>query len=53
MQLLHAGKISHYDAVKKAYNEYDKYRSIQDQNYISSMDEMYNIYLEEHKNKSK
>ena len=25
----HAGKISHYDAVKKAYNEYDKYRSIQ------------------------
>ena len=49
----HAGKISHYDAVKKAYNEYDKYRSIQDQNYISSMDEMYNIYLEEHKNKSK
>ncbi len=41
------GKISHKDAVYKAENEYEKYRIIQDQKYISSMDEMYKKYLEE------
>ena len=42
-----AGKISHKQAVEKAENEYEKYRIIQDQKYISSMDEFYNKYLEE------
>lgn len=44
-----AGNISHKEAVKKAESEYEKYRIIQDQNYISSMDEFYNKYLEENK----
>jgi len=44
-----AGKISHKDAVEKAESEYEKYRVIQDQKYISSMDEFYNKYLEENK----
>lgn len=41
------GKISHKQAVEKAENEYEKYRVIQDQRYISSMDKFYNKYLEE------
>ena len=44
-----AGNISHKEAVKKAESEYEKYRIIQDQNYISTMDEFYNKYLEENK----
>ena len=44
-----AGNISHKEAVKKDESEYEKYRIIQDQNYISSMDEFYNKYLEENK----
>ena len=44
-----AGNISHKEAVKKAESEYEKYRIIQDQNYISSMDEFCNKYLEENK----
>ena len=47
--LNHSGKISHKDAVEKAESEYEKYRVIQDQKYISSMDEFYNKYLEESK----
>ena len=35
--------------IEKAENEYEKYRVIQDQKYISSMDEFYNKYLEENK----
>ena len=42
-----SGKISHKKAVEKAESEYEKYRVIQDQKYISSMDEFYNKYLEE------
>ena len=42
-----SGKISHKPAVEKAENEYEKYRVIQDQRYISSMDKFYNKYLEE------
>ena len=42
-----SGKISHKQAVEKAENEYEKYRVIQDQRYISSMDKFYNKYLEE------
>ena len=42
-----SGKISHKQAVEKAESEYEKYRVIQDQKYISSMDEFYNKYLEE------
>ena len=41
------GKVSHKQAVEKAESEYEKYRVIQDQKYISSMDEFYNKYLEE------
>ncbi len=48
--LSHSGTISHKDAVDKAESEYEKYRVIQDQKYISSMDEFYNKYLEENKN---
>ena len=44
-----AGSISHKEAIEKAENEYEKYRIIQDQKYISSMDEFYNKYLEENK----
>ena len=42
-----SGKISHKQAIEKAEREYEKYRVIQDQKYISSMDEFYNKYLEE------
>ena len=49
--LNNSGNISHKDAVEKAENEYEKYRIIQDQQYISSMDEFYNKYLEETENK--
>ena len=42
-----AGKISHKQAMSKADEEYEKYRVKQDQEYISSMDEMYKKYLEE------
>ena len=42
-----SGKISHQQAVEKAECEYEKYRVVQDQKYISSMDEFYNKYLEE------
>ena len=38
-------------AIEKAESEYEKYRVIQDQKYISSMDEFYNKYLEESKGK--
>ncbi len=44
-----AGKISHKIACDKALCEYEKYRVIQDQEYISTMDEFYNKYLEENK----
>ena len=47
--LKHSGNISHKEAVEKAESEYEKYRVIQDQKYISSMDEFYNKYLEESK----
>ena len=42
-----SGSISHKQAVEKAESEYEKYRVIQDQKYVSSMDEFYNKYLEE------
>lgn len=41
------GNISYKKAIGKAESEYEKYRVIQDQKYISSMDELYNKYLEE------
>lgn len=49
--LNNSGNISHKDAVNKAESEYEKYRVIQDEKYISSMDEFYNKYLEENENK--
>ena len=42
-------KISHKEALEKAEYEYEKFRVKQDQEYISSMDEMYKKYLEENK----
>ena len=43
------GTISHKKAIKKAENEYEKFRIKQDREYISSMDEMYKKYLDESK----
>ena len=48
--MTHSGKITHKEAVDKAESEYEKYRVIQDQKYISSMDQFYNKYLQEIKN---
>ncbi len=45
--LFHAGNVSHKDAIKKANEEYEKYRIVQDREYISSMDELYDKYLNE------
>lgn len=47
--LQNSGKVSHKQAVEKAESEYEKFRVIQDQKYISTMDEFYNKYLEENK----
>lgn len=44
-----SGKISHKQAIDKAHSEYEKYKIKQDEQYISSMDEMYKKYLEENK----
>ena len=41
--------VSHKEAIEKAEKEYEKYRVIQDQKYVSTMDEFYNKYLEENK----
>jgi len=42
-----SGNISHKQAIEKAESEYEKFRVIQDQKYISTMDEFYNKYLNE------
>ena len=44
------GRISHKQAIEKANEEYEKFKVKQDMQYISSMDEMYQKYLEENKN---
>ena len=36
------GRISHNQAVKKAENEYEKYKVIQDRNYVSDFDKLMN-----------
>ena len=46
-----SGKISHKQALERAENEYEKFKIKQDMQYISSMDEMYQRYLNESKNK--
>ena len=46
-----AGSISHKKAIEKAENEYEKFKIKQDMEYISSMDEMYQRYLDENSNK--
>ena len=48
--LNNSGNISHKEAIEKAEKEYEKYRVIQDQKYVSTMDQFYNKYLEENKN---
>ena len=45
--LENAGSISHKEAIEKAENEYEKFKVKQDMQYISSMDEMYQRYLDE------
>lgn len=45
--LKNSGTIFHQQAMEKAENEYEKYRLIQDQHYISTMDEFYDKYLRE------
>lgn len=45
--LVGSGRISHKQAISKANEEYEKYRIKQDQEYVSSMDELYKKYLEE------
>ncbi len=49
--LENAGSISHKEAIEKAENEYEKFKIKQDMQYISSMDEMYQRYLDENNNK--
>ena len=49
--LENAGSISHKEAIEKAENEYEKFKVKQDFQYISSMDEMYQRYLNENSNK--
>lgn len=44
-----AGSISHEQAIDKANIEYEKFKVKQDMQYISSMDEMYQRYLNESK----
>lgn len=44
-----SGKISHKKAMEKANTEYEKFKVKQDMEYISSMDEMYQRYLNENK----
>ena len=45
-----SGRILHKQAIEKANEEYEKFKAKQDMQYISSMDEMYQKYLEENKN---
>lgn len=47
--LENVGSISHKEAIEKAENEYEKFKIKQDAQYISSMDEMYQRYLNENK----
>ena len=49
--LENSGSISHKKAMEKAENEYEKFKIKQDMQYISSMDEMYQRYLNENNNK--
>ena len=44
-----SGKISHKQAVEKANEEYEKFKAKQDLKFVSSMDKMYQKYLEETK----
>ena len=44
-----SSKVLHKKAIEKAEDEYEKFRIKQDNEYISSMDEMYKKYLEEEK----
>ncbi len=48
-----SGKISHNQAMQKASEEYSKFRIRQDEEYISSMDELLGQYLIENQKKKK
>ena len=45
-----SSSISHKEVIAKAENEYEKFPMKQDDEYMSSMDEMYQKYLNESKN---
>ena len=45
--LENAGQVSHEQAIEKANDEYEKYRKKQDEQYVSSMDQLYIKYLKE------
>ena len=47
--LNNSGSIFHKEELEQAEKEYEKFMVIQDQKYISSMDEFYNRYLNENK----
>lgn len=51
--LSNSGKVTHKQAIDKANKEYEKYRVIQDKQYISSMDKLIGKYLDENKNNNK
>ena len=38
--LKHSGNVSHKQAIEKAESEYEKYRIVQEQRYISDFDEL-------------
>ena len=46
-----AGKIRHEVAESLALKEYDKFRKVQDKNYISDFDKMVKKYIEKRKSK--
>ncbi len=51
--LKNSGNISHKEAVEKAESEYEKFRVIQDQKYVSSMEAFYQKYLSENKSSAR
>ncbi len=50
--LTNAGKVSHEVAKELAFEEYDKYRKIQDRNYVSDFDQVVKKLMENERNNS-
>ena len=51
--LNNSANILYKEVIEKAESEYEKYRVVQDQKYVSSIDEFYNKYLEENDTNNK